>query len=75
MARIGSGDGGMDIGASVKIRTGAPDDGDGPDAALGRWAGTLPPASVRGAPEPDPLPPPGPGAPAHIARREGTRHG
>ena len=25
--------------ASVKIRTGPPDDGDSPDAALGRWAG------------------------------------
>lgn len=28
--------------ASVKIRTGAPDDGAGPDAVLGLWAGTLP---------------------------------
>ncbi|MCX4987716.1 pyridoxamine 5'-phosphate oxidase family protein [Streptomyces sp. NBC_00568] len=61
--------------ASVKIRTGAPDDGDGPDAALGLWAGTLPLTSVWGAPEPDPLLPPGRPAPAHIARREGTRHG
>ena len=28
--------------ASVKIRTGPPDDGDSPDAALGLWAGELP---------------------------------
>jgi nitroimidazol reductase NimA-like FMN-containing flavoprotein (pyridoxamine 5'-phosphate oxidase superfamily) len=61
--------------ASVKIRTGAPDDGDGPDAALGLWAGTLPLTAVWGAPDPDPLLPPGLAPPAHIARREGTRHG
>jgi uncharacterized protein len=28
--------------ASVKVRTGPPDDGDSPDAALGLWAGVLP---------------------------------
>ena len=28
--------------ASVKIRTGPPEDGDGPDAALGLWAGVVP---------------------------------
>ncbi|MCX4578299.1 pyridoxamine 5'-phosphate oxidase family protein [Streptomyces sp. NBC_01571] len=61
--------------ASVKIRTGAPDDGDGPDSALGLWAGTLPLTAVWGAPEADPLLPPGLVPPAHIARREGTRHG
>ncbi|MFC7261716.1 pyridoxamine 5'-phosphate oxidase family protein [Streptomyces lutosisoli] len=61
--------------ASVKIRTGAPDDGDGPDAALGLWAGTLPLTSAWGAPETDPLLPPDLVPPAHIARREGTRHG
>jgi nitroimidazol reductase NimA-like FMN-containing flavoprotein (pyridoxamine 5'-phosphate oxidase superfamily) len=61
--------------ASVKIRTGAPDDGDGPDAALGLWAGTLPLTSTWGAPESDPLLPPDSTAPAHVARREGTRHG
>ncbi|WP_330308172.1 MULTISPECIES: pyridoxamine 5'-phosphate oxidase family protein [unclassified Streptomyces] len=61
--------------ASVKIRTGAPDDGDGPDAALGLWAGTLPLTSTWGAPETDPLLPPDLVPPAHIARREGTRHG
>ncbi|MET9913641.1 pyridoxamine 5'-phosphate oxidase family protein [Streptomyces sp. NPDC006476] len=61
--------------ASVKIRTGAPDDGDGPDAELGLWAGTLPLTSVWGAPVPDPLLPPNTPVPGHIARRVGTRHG
>ncbi|MGW2833232.1 pyridoxamine 5'-phosphate oxidase family protein [Streptomyces sp. NPDC001286] len=61
--------------ASVKIRTGAPDDGDGPDAGLGLWAGTLPLTWSWGTPEPDPLLPPGLPIPGHIARREGTRHG
>ncbi|MBK3645217.1 MULTISPECIES: pyridoxamine 5'-phosphate oxidase family protein [Streptomyces] len=61
--------------ASVKIRTGAPDDGDGPDAELGLWAGTLPLTWSWGTPEPDPLLPPGLPIPGHIARREGTRHG
>jgi nitroimidazol reductase NimA-like FMN-containing flavoprotein (pyridoxamine 5'-phosphate oxidase superfamily) len=40
--------------ASVKVRTGPPDDGDSPDAALGRWAGVVPVRSVRGEPVPDP---------------------
>jgi uncharacterized protein len=53
--------------ASVKIRTGPPDDGDGPDAALGRWAGVVPVRSVRGAPVPDPVLPDMP-VPAHIRR-------
>jgi nitroimidazol reductase NimA-like FMN-containing flavoprotein (pyridoxamine 5'-phosphate oxidase superfamily) len=61
--------------ASVKIRTGAPDDGEGPDAELGLWAGTLPLVSTWGAPEPDPLLPPDIAVPEHIAGREGTRHG
>ncbi|MFF9819121.1 pyridoxamine 5'-phosphate oxidase family protein [Streptomyces sp. NPDC014006] len=61
--------------ASVKIRTGAPDDGEGPDAELGLWAGTLPLTQVWGAPVPDPLLPPDTPVPGHIARREGTRHG
>ena len=61
--------------ASVKIRTGAPDDGDGPDAALGLWAGVLPLISAWGAPEPDPALPPDAAVPEHIARRAGTRHG
>ncbi|PJN36783.1 flavin-nucleotide-binding protein [Streptomyces sp. CB02959] len=58
--------------ASVKIRTGAPDDGDGPDAALGLWAGVLPLHTTWGAPTPDPalgtdLP-----VPPHIAARANT---
>ncbi|MFC3574583.1 pyridoxamine 5'-phosphate oxidase family protein [Streptomyces yaanensis] len=61
--------------ASVKIRTGAPEDGDGPDAELGLWAGVLPLTSTWGAPVPDPVLPPDLPVPAHIARREGTRHG
>lgn len=31
---------------SVKISSGPPDDGDGPDAALGLWAGALPLATT-----------------------------
>jgi nitroimidazol reductase NimA-like FMN-containing flavoprotein (pyridoxamine 5'-phosphate oxidase superfamily) len=54
--------------ASVKIRTGPPDDGDGPDAALGLWAGVVPIASVRSAPEPDPALPAGIEVPPHITR-------
>ncbi|MFB7506674.1 pyridoxamine 5'-phosphate oxidase family protein [Streptomyces broussonetiae] len=61
--------------ASVKIRTGAPEDGDGPDAALGLWAGVLPLTTLWGTPEPDPALPPGIAVPEHIARRAGTRHG
>ncbi|MGW3100414.1 pyridoxamine 5'-phosphate oxidase family protein [Streptomyces sp. NPDC001100] len=61
--------------ASVKIRTGGPDDGDGPDVELGLWAGTLPLTSTWGAPVPDPALPPGIPAPDHIARREGTGQG
>ncbi|MEU6067816.1 MULTISPECIES: pyridoxamine 5'-phosphate oxidase family protein [Streptomyces] len=61
--------------ASVKIRTGPPDDGDGPDAELGLWAGTLPLTSVWGAPVADPALPPDIALPEHVARREGTRHG
>ncbi|MFF0629598.1 pyridoxamine 5'-phosphate oxidase family protein [Streptomyces sp. NPDC004296] len=58
--------------ASVKIRTGAPDDGEGPDAALGLWAGVLPLRTTWGAPAPDPalgtdLP-----VPPHIAARTNT---
>ncbi|WP_308120769.1 pyridoxamine 5'-phosphate oxidase family protein [Streptomyces poriferorum] len=61
--------------ASVKIRTGAPEDGDGPDAALGIWAGVLPLISTWGAPEADPLLPDGIEPPRHIAARSGTRAG
>jgi len=61
--------------ASVKIRTGGPDDGDGPDAALGLWAGVLPLTASWGAPEADPLLPDGIEAPPHIAARAHTRAG
>jgi nitroimidazol reductase NimA-like FMN-containing flavoprotein (pyridoxamine 5'-phosphate oxidase superfamily) len=52
--------------ASVKISSGPPDDGDGPDAALGLWAGVVPMETVRRAPEPDPALPGGTPVPAHI---------
>ncbi|MGH3382485.1 MAG: pyridoxamine 5'-phosphate oxidase family protein [Actinoallomurus sp.] len=53
--------------ASVKVASGPPGDGDGPDAALGLWAGVVPLTTVRGAPEPDPALPPGIDMPSHIA--------
>ncbi len=55
--------------ASVKIRTGPPDDGDSPDAALPVWAGVLPLAAAWGDPEPDPVLPPQIPLPPHIAAR------
>jgi uncharacterized protein len=57
--------------ASVKIRTGPPDDGDSPDARLGLWAGELPIAAVWGAPVPDPGLDEGTHLPGHIADRVG----
>jgi uncharacterized protein len=59
--------------ASVKVRTGPPDDADSPDADLGRWAGELPLAATWEQPVPDPALPPGIDVPPHIARRAGTR--
>ena len=53
--------------ASVKIRTGPPDDGDGPDAALPVWAGVLPLAAAWQDPDPDPVLPVGILLPPHIA--------
>jgi nitroimidazol reductase NimA-like FMN-containing flavoprotein (pyridoxamine 5'-phosphate oxidase superfamily) len=53
--------------ASVKIAEGPPGDGDGPDAALGLWAGVVPLETVRRPPSPDPALPAGIGVPAHIA--------
>jgi uncharacterized protein len=53
--------------ASVKIRTGPPDDGDSPDAALPVWAGVLPLAAAWQAPDPDPLLPAEIPVPPHIA--------
>jgi len=43
----------------VKVRTGPPDEGHGPDAALGLWAGELPLAATWQQPVPDPALPPG----------------
>src|SRR4051812_7106919 len=57
--------------ASVKISEGPPGDGDGPDAALGFWAGQLPVVTTWGAPVPDPVLDPAIGVPAHIAARAG----
>lgn len=58
--------------ASVKVRSGPPDDADSPDAALGLWAGELPLVSTWGEPVPDPALDPGISVPAHIAARAGT---
>ncbi|MEU5208577.1 pyridoxamine 5'-phosphate oxidase family protein [Streptomyces sp. NPDC020742] len=58
--------------ASVKVRTGPPDDGDGPDAELGLWAGVLPLHTSWGPLRPDPLLPAGLAPPAHLAGRPGT---
>jgi nitroimidazol reductase NimA-like FMN-containing flavoprotein (pyridoxamine 5'-phosphate oxidase superfamily) len=52
--------------ASAKVRTGPPDDGDGPDAALPVWAGTLPLVTGWGEPVPDLLLPPGIPLPASV---------
>jgi nitroimidazol reductase NimA-like FMN-containing flavoprotein (pyridoxamine 5'-phosphate oxidase superfamily) len=59
--------------ASVKIRTGGPDDGDSPDAELGLWAGELPLISTWGDPVADEALPPGIAVPPHIGRRSGTQ--
>lgn len=53
--------------ASVKVAEGPPTDGDGPDAALGLWAGVVPLEVVRRPPVPDPALPPGLPVPAHIS--------
>jgi hypothetical protein len=55
--------------ASVKVRSGPPDDADSPDAALGKWAGELPLSTRWGTPVPDPRLSPAIPAPEHIARR------
>lgn len=52
--------------ASVKTRSGPPDDADSPDAALGLWAGVLPLRTTWDAPKPDPALDPAPTTPAHI---------
>ncbi|WP_329256556.1 pyridoxamine 5'-phosphate oxidase family protein [Actinoallomurus sp. NBC_01490] len=53
--------------ASVKVAEGPPEDGDGPDASLGLWAGVVPLEVVRRPPVPDPALPDGLPVPAHIA--------
>ncbi|MEU4789912.1 pyridoxamine 5'-phosphate oxidase family protein [Micromonospora tulbaghiae] len=59
--------------ASVKTRSGPPDDGDSPDAALGLWAGELPLVARWQQPVTDPALPPTAPVPAHVAGRAGTR--
>ncbi len=58
--------------ASVKVRTGPPDDADSPDAALGLWAGELPLDTRWGTPVPDPALPDSLPPPAHISSRTGN---
>lgn len=57
--------------ASVKTRSGPPDDGESEDAALGRWAGELPVVTTFGEPVTDPALPPDSAPPAHVASRAG----
>jgi hypothetical protein len=59
--------------ASVKVRTGPPDDADSPDAALGLWAGELPLESRWQQPVPDPALPAGHPVPGHLQALAGTR--
>jgi uncharacterized protein len=58
--------------ASVKVRTGPPDDGESLDAQLGLWAGELPLEARWGQPVPDPALPAGIRPPAHISSRAGN---
>ncbi|HXW43247.1 MAG TPA: pyridoxamine 5'-phosphate oxidase family protein [Streptosporangiaceae bacterium] len=58
--------------ASVKVRTGPPDDSDSPDAGLGLWAGELPLDARWLQPVPDPALPGGITPPAHILARAGN---
>jgi uncharacterized protein len=58
--------------ASVKIRTGPPDDADSPDAELGLWAGELPLDTRWLPPVPDAALPVGLLAPPHISSRAGN---
>jgi nitroimidazol reductase NimA-like FMN-containing flavoprotein (pyridoxamine 5'-phosphate oxidase superfamily) len=52
--------------ASVKVRSGPPDDGDGPDAPLPVWAGEIPLRTVRLHPVADPALSPGLVVPDHL---------
>ena len=58
--------------ASVKIRTGPPDDLDSPDVQLGLWAGELPLDTRWGTPVADAAAPDGLPPPAHILCRAGN---
>jgi nitroimidazol reductase NimA-like FMN-containing flavoprotein (pyridoxamine 5'-phosphate oxidase superfamily) len=63
----------LDLGeASVKIRTGPPDDAGSPDAALGLWAGELPLESRWQQPVADPALPAGCPVPPHLQALAGT---
>jgi hypothetical protein len=54
--------------ASAKIRSGPPDDGEGPDGALPVWAGVVPLVTTWGQPLPDPLLAAGVPVPASVRR-------
>ncbi len=54
--------------ASVKVRSGPPDDDDSPDAAIDTWAGVIPLALVHGEPEPSPGLRPGVGVSPSVKR-------
>jgi nitroimidazol reductase NimA-like FMN-containing flavoprotein (pyridoxamine 5'-phosphate oxidase superfamily) len=58
--------------ASVKVRTGPPDDADSPDVRLGLWAGELPLDTRWGIPVGDAAVPDGLPPPAHISSRTGN---
>ncbi|WP_042392543.1 pyridoxamine 5'-phosphate oxidase family protein [Streptacidiphilus carbonis] len=58
--------------ASVKVSAGPPEDGDGPDAELGLWAGVLPLHQVWGEPVADPALAAGVAAPSHVVARVGA---
>ncbi|MCN0176830.1 pyridoxamine 5'-phosphate oxidase family protein [Salinispora arenicola] len=58
--------------ASVKVRSGGPDDADSADARDGRWAGELPVLTGFGTPVPDPALPVGTPVPRHVADLPGT---
>jgi uncharacterized protein len=58
--------------ASAKVRSGPPEDGDGPDAELPVWAGNLPMVTGWGEPVPDPMLRPGIPVPASIRGLVGT---
>ncbi len=52
--------------ASAKLRRGGPSDGDGPDGALGVWAGEIPLELIAGTPVADPALAPGVAMPEYV---------